>query len=324
MLAAQRTDAFEEGDARIAPVHRLHQVAAVGEIAVGQRQPLGDADHLLASAFEPVGDLHAMDVVDADDGGFTAGDQPLLDRRVVLHGAVAVEMVRRQVEQDAGRRADRGRKVDLVGRALDHVAAVARRWIERHHRAADIAAHLRFAPGRFQDMGGQRGRRRLAVRAGDGDEGRIGCRQAAFAPEQFDVADDLDPGAARQFDAPVRLRMRQRNAGRQHEGGKARPVGLPQVAGRNALARRLRHAVGIVVPAQHLGSACHQRARRRDPRAAEAEEGDTLSAEGGGRDHGPTNSYRSFRLERPISARITAMIQKRITTWLSVQPSFSK
>jgi len=34
--------------------------------------------------------------------------------------------------------------------------------------------------------------------------------------------------------------------------------------------------------------------------------------------------YLSFRLDRPISARMTAMIQNRTTTWLSVQPSFSK
>ena len=33
---------------------------------------------------------------------------------------------------------------------------------------------------------------------------------------------------------------------------------------------------------------------------------------------------RSLSVDRPISARMTAMIQKRITTWLSVQPSFSK
>ncbi|EHK77364.1 hypothetical protein SM0020_13777 [Sinorhizobium meliloti CCNWSX0020] len=35
-------------------------------------------------------------------------------------------------------------------------------------------------------------------------------------------------------------------------------------------------------------------------------------------------AHRSFSVERPTIARITAMIQKRITTWLSVQPFFSK
>ena len=150
------------------------------KIAVGQRQALGDADDLLAGPLQPVGDLRAVDVVDADDRRLAAGHQPLLDRGVVLHGAVAVEMVRRQIEQDAGGRIDRGREVDLVGRALDHVEALGRRRVERHDGAADIAAHLRVAAGRLEDVGGERGRRRFAVGAGDGDE-RRGRRAARCA-----------------------------------------------------------------------------------------------------------------------------------------------
>ena len=93
------------------------------------------------------------------------------------------------------------------------------------------------------------------------------------------------------------------------------PVGMP-------LCSRLGDAVRIVVPGEHVGAALDQRERGRDARAAEAEEGDVLAGEGAGRDHArPTCS---LRLDRPTSARITAMIQKRITTWLSVQPSFSK
>ncbi|TGQ96524.1 hypothetical protein EN847_33430, partial [Mesorhizobium sp. M1C.F.Ca.ET.204.01.1.1] len=41
----------------------------------------------------------------------------------------------------------RGRKVDLVGRALDHVMPLRLRRIERHDGAADIAAHLGVAAG---------------------------------------------------------------------------------------------------------------------------------------------------------------------------------
>ena len=61
----------------------------------------------------------AIAVVDADDGGLAAGDQPFLDVGIMLHRAVAVEMIGRQVEQDAGRRIERRRQIDLVGRALD-------------------------------------------------------------------------------------------------------------------------------------------------------------------------------------------------------------
>ena len=62
-----------------------------------------------------------------------------------------------------------------------------------------------------------------------------------------------------------------------------------------------------------------QRARAREPRAAEAEHGDLLSGEGGDGDH-----HRSFSVESPASASTTEMIQKRITICGSVQPFCSK
>jgi hypothetical protein len=80
VLAAQRADAFEKADRLVAAVS-LPSNRAVGEIAVRQRQALGDAHDILAGLLEPVGDLRAIDVVDADDRGFAAGNQPLLDRR---------------------------------------------------------------------------------------------------------------------------------------------------------------------------------------------------------------------------------------------------
>ena len=51
-------------------------------------------------------------------------DQPLLDRGIIFHRAVAVEMVGRQVEQDADARIERGREIDLEGRTFDHVDAL--------------------------------------------------------------------------------------------------------------------------------------------------------------------------------------------------------
>jgi phospho-N-acetylmuramoyl-pentapeptide-transferase len=45
---------------------------------------------------------------------------------------------------------------------------VGRRRIERHDRGADIAAELRIAAARFQDMGNQCRRRRFAIGAGLG------------------------------------------------------------------------------------------------------------------------------------------------------------
>ena len=73
---------------------------------------------LAAVPLDAVGGRLAPVVVDADDRGAVAlhaGDQPLLDRGVVLHGAVAVEMVRRDVEQDADA-SDRARARGRSGR----------------------------------------------------------------------------------------------------------------------------------------------------------------------------------------------------------------
>ncbi len=53
-----------------------------------------------------------------------------------------------------------------------------------------------------------------------------------------------------------------------------RPVDLPQVGGRDAGRRRLGDRVGVVVPADDVGAAGEQRAGARQPRAAEAEDGD--------------------------------------------------
>eukprot|EP01037_Dinobryon_pediforme_P019780 gene19779-20255_t len=78
-------------------------------------------------------------------------------------------------------------------------------------------------------MRDERRRRRFAVGAGNGDEGRVRAKRRALAAEELDVADDLDTRRAGEADAPVRLGMGERHAGRQHEGGEARPVGRAQV-----------------------------------------------------------------------------------------------
>jgi hypothetical protein len=98
------------------------------------------------------------------------------------------------------------------------------------------------------------------------------------------------------------------------------PVGIAQIAVSMPASRGLGDAFGIVVPRTTVGAALDQRLRRRDPRAAEAEERDRLPR----RTRRDQGRYLSLSVDRPIRARITATIQKRITTWLSVQPSFSK
>ena len=87
-----------------------------------------------------------------------------------------------------------GGEVDLEGGDLDHVVAAHPRRIERQDRRADIAAELHVALRRRQEMRDQRRRGRLAVGAGDRDEGRVGDVPPPLAAEELDVADDLDAG----------------------------------------------------------------------------------------------------------------------------------
>ena len=108
---------------------------------------------------------------------------------------------------------------------LDDMDAPGRGGSSDRIARADIAAHLGVAAGLAHQMRDQRRRRRFAVGAGDGDERRVRRVTPPLAAEQLDVADHFDAGLLREPHRPVRLRMRQRHAGRQHERGELRPVG---------------------------------------------------------------------------------------------------
>ena len=211
----------------------------------------------------------------------------------------------------------RGREIDLIGRDFQHINAPGRERLERQHRHADIAAHLRVAAGAFDEMRDQRGGGRFAVGAGDGDQRTIAAGLRALAAEQFDVADDLDIGLVGERRRPMRRRMRQRHAGRQHQRGDVRPVEFAQILRLEAGGLRLGDLLVVVVEGDDLGAALHQRARRQQAGTAEAEDRDLSSGERGDRDH------LNFSVASPASASTTATIQNRITICGSVQPSCS-
>ena len=79
----------------------------------------------------------------------------------------------------------------------------------------------------------ERGRRRLAVGAGDADD-LVRRKLGPGAGEQLDVADDLDAGVAR----PLRNRMAvEREAGCDDEAVELRQVGLVEVDDRRSRRR---------------------------------------------------------------------------------------
>ena len=84
-------------------------------------------------------------IVDADDvepALRSLLQQARLHGGVVLQGAVAVDMIGRDVERtDIGNQT--GRKIDLIGRDLQHIDRLSARRRKLEHRLADIAADLR-------------------------------------------------------------------------------------------------------------------------------------------------------------------------------------
>ncbi len=111
----------------------------------------------------------------------------------------------------------RRRRLELEAARLDHVHGVRRGRVHlRAERHADVAADQHAASVRRQHPADQRGRRRLALRAGDGDD-------AALQParRQLELADDLD--AARPRVVEHRLLERHARADDDQVGVRQRP-----------------------------------------------------------------------------------------------------
>ena len=194
-------------------------------------------------------------------------------------------MILGKVDQDADRRIETRREIDLERRAFDDVHPARVRRLQRQDRRADIAAKLGVAAGAGCEMGDERRGGRFAVGAGDGDEGRVRRMDAALAAEQLDIADHFDPIAAGEASRPMRRRMGKRHAGRKHQRRDPAPVGGLEVAGRDSGACGMDDAVGVVIPADHFRSPRHERTRRAEPRTAEAEDRDLAPGEESDRDH---------------------------------------
>jgi 5-oxoprolinase (ATP-hydrolysing) len=90
-------------------------------------------------------------------------------------------------------------------------------------------------------------------------------------------------------------------------------AGPPPRSGEEFRARRF-----IPIPRRDLRARCQQRVDGCQSRARKAQDGIMFSGKGARRDH------RSFRVARPASASTKLMIQNRITTVGSLQPSCSK
>jgi len=130
----QRADAADLGDQRGLSADRAQDALLFNINPVGQRLLHRNPDYPFAGFLEFGGDGSAPFVIDADDRDAVlghAGDQARLHRRVVLHRAVAVEMIFAEVDQDADRGIERGRKIDLIRGTLDDMDAARLRRFQR-------------------------------------------------------------------------------------------------------------------------------------------------------------------------------------------------
>ncbi len=153
--AAQRADAADAGDGARGAAGGQHDLLRLHIEPVGQRPPHRDADEPLARLLDAVRGGRAPVVINPDDraaGVLHAGNEPLLDSRVLAQRPVTIEMILRDVEQNSDRGVERGREIDLVGRAFDHVHAPCSRRLERKDGGADIAADLDIVVGAIEQV----------------------------------------------------------------------------------------------------------------------------------------------------------------------------
>ena len=122
-------------------------------------------------------------------------EQSSLRSRIGLETFVSVEMVRRDVEQHRDVAIEALRQVDLVARQLEHIDPAFGQRILGEDRQTDVAAHRRRNACGLENVVDERGRRRLAVGAGDPDD-LVRRKLGPGAGEQLDVADDFDSGLA--------------------------------------------------------------------------------------------------------------------------------
>ncbi len=94
-----------------------------------------------------------------------------LGREIVRHAAVAIEVVRRKVQNGGDARAEALDRLQLKAGNLEHHPGIGRGLLDKTNcGGADVAAHQGFRAAGRDHLAGQAGGRGLAVRTGNGDD----------------------------------------------------------------------------------------------------------------------------------------------------------
>jgi len=231
------------------------QVAgAIVELAAGAER---DAPRAAAEVLDAEAGRRDGDVVVA-----LMGEDPQLRREVVLECAMAVEVVGLHVEQHRSLGREVQRVLELEGaRLADDHRLRRQRPGEAAHRGADVPGD-RDRPARLAvDVAEQLDRRRLAVRARDGDE-LVGQQ----APAQLELAEDRDAALAGGRDD----RRLARHAGRLHDRPRMRQEREP--VGPHVGLEPVRYVGAARIDGHDPLAARQQRAPGGDPRAREPDD----------------------------------------------------
>ena len=284
--------------------HRVLHVVVAAQAELGDRQQRLLVPPQLAGA---VRELGARAGAEADAAGAAAevldaeaerrdrdrlvglaGEDLELGRAVGVEGAVAVQVVLGEVEQDGGLGREGQRVLELErGRLGDDRRPGRERARQRGQRRADVAGHLHGQARLAVQVADQLDGRGLAVGAGDGDELVL----AEQPPPGLVLAEHGDPALAGGRDHRRLLR----HAGALDQAAGALEL-LQAVGGRvdgdaggaQALGRLLRHRARV--DAGHLTPALAQRQRRGHARAGEADDEVRAGRERRARDHGVHSS----------------------------------
>ena len=321
--------------------HVLQVVLAfqANEVAVEHafpRRPIGENDgavfHIGAHVHAPptaepeplrpdfrrqVGAERIVGVEDGEVLALLVAEQPRLRCHVLAHGGVAVEVVRRDVQQRRHSRAETADGLKLEAAHFHHVhRLVGSALHQSNERGADVAPHLRPAARLRENAAQQRGGGGLSVRTSDRNH-----RPAQEAPSQLQLADDLDSLPPRFLEH----RQVERNAGAGHDEFRAQEGGLAVAAAFNSnpsgaqLGRRCGHFFfGAQLAGRHLRSVRRQELRRGHTRTSQANHHRPFARQFHRLRH------RSFSVLNENSAKTRATIQKRMMIFDSAQPFSSK
>src|ERR1700730_6253399 len=173
VLATQRGNSGKAGDPCRAASAPLHETVAIKYNAIFDRGFGHRNTYRFSARFQEFASNAAYKVVvDSDHREIGIFHQPCLDRGIISHRAVTVQVIWRDIQKHAHGWIERWRKSDLKRRALDDMNARLRRRRQCEDRDAAIAANLDRETEAPEKMRNERRRRGFSIRAGNRHERR--------------------------------------------------------------------------------------------------------------------------------------------------------